>query len=77
MTTTIKSRMELLKQMDNYLFYNVGDDVYCDVWLAYGLEDGGANDFKILREYAENEEYWLDCVEAFRTCLSIEKHLYK
>lgn len=74
---TIRDRMNLLKQMDDYLIANVGDDVYCNTWLTCGLEDGGADDPEILRDYAENEEYWLNCVDAFRTCLTIEKEMYE
>lgn len=68
-TEEIEARMNWLKQMDEYLWDAVGEDVYLDIWLRYGLEDGGAEDKEILREYAEDDSLWNSCVSAFSQCL--------
>lgn len=64
-------RMDRILKMDKWLYENVGDDVYTDIWLCYGLEDGGSEDLEILREYAENDDLWLNCLSAFS--LTIEE----
>lgn len=66
----IRIRKNLLKQMDEYLRSNVDESVVEYIWLAVGLEDGW--DENILTEYAEDDELWLDCVNAFKACCERE-----
>lgn len=69
----IMNRMDSLLKMDEWLFKNVGDDVYTDIWLCFGLEDGGSKDLEILREYAEDGDLWLDCLSAFTLAVKEER----
>lgn len=68
----IMDRMDSLLKMDKWLYENVGDDVYIDIWLCYGLEDGGSEDLRTLREYAEDDDLWLDCLSAFTLAVKEE-----
>lgn len=69
----IRIRKNLLRQMDEYLRSNVDENIVINVWLAVGLEDGWDED--ILTEYANDDELWLSCVNAFRTCCIKEEIL--
>lgn len=62
-------RMYLLQQMDKYIFENISEE-NAEYWYENGLEDGW--DDKTLREYAESEETWNDCVTAFVECCKLE-----
>lgn len=66
----IKTRKNLLKQMDTFIRENIDEDIVIDIWLAYGLEDEW--DEEILTEYASNDGLWNDCVNACRRCCEIE-----
>jgi hypothetical protein len=70
---TIAARIDFLKQMDTYLYENVGEDIIFGYWLAEGLEDGGADDPDILRSYAEDDKAWIDCVKCFAKCIREEE----
>ena len=62
----VRTRMELLVQMDSYARDNFDEDIVIDVWLATGLEDGW--DDNILRDYAEDDDLWTDCCKTFNIC---------
>ena len=67
MAKTIKElRMEFLSQMDNYIRNVIGDDSITMKWLMCGLPDGW-NDMD-LKEIADDDELWLDCVNCFARC---------
>lgn len=67
-TDITKCRIEFLKQFDYYVRNVIGDDeITCDIWLACGVPDGA--DDTDLREIAEDDELWVDCVECFADCL--------
>lgn len=61
-----KCRIEFLKQFDYYIRNIIGDEEITDVWLMLGLCDG--YDDEELDFIANNEECWLECVEAFAKC---------
>lgn len=65
-------KMYLLQEMDKYIFDNISEE-NAEVWYAEGLEDGYDDD--ILREYAESEEQWNDCIKAFAKCCRLEGFL--
>lgn len=71
----IMDRVNKLLEMDRWLFENVGDDVYIDIWQQYGLEDGATEDLEILREYAGNDELWRDCLLIFNLAVEEEKRI--
>lgn len=62
----IKRRIEFLKQFDDYVKNNIGDEYIIEYWLEEGLPDEW-NETDV-EEIAENDELWLDCVEAFKNC---------
>lgn len=67
MKDTTRARMMILLQMDNYIKYDIGDDViFYDVWCATGLPDG--YDLDDVKEIAEDDELWMGCVETFAEC---------
>ena len=66
----IRTRKNLLRQMDTFIRENISEDVVIDVWLACGLEDGW--DEGILTEYASIDDLWNDCINAFHKCCEIE-----
>lgn len=68
--TTI--RMYLLQEMDKYIFNNISEE-NAEHWYAEGLEDGYDDD--ILREYAESEEMWNNCITVFAKCCKLEGFL--
>lgn len=61
----VKIRMEILRQMDNYV-KAVGDEALTERWFVSGLEDGWEED--ILREYAEDDNLWMQCIYCFKAC---------
>lgn len=70
-TDIIKHRIEFLKQFDDYVRNVIGDDeIFYDIWLAEGVPDG-YNEVD-LKEIAEDDELWLDCVECFKKCCELE-----
>lgn len=66
----IRIRKNLLREMDDYLRSNVDEFTVEHTWFSVGLEDGW--DENILTEYAEDDELWLDCVNAFKWCCECE-----
>ena len=66
----IRTRKNLLRQMDTFIRENISEDVVIDVWFACGLEDGWDNE--ILTEYASIDALWNDCINACRECCEIE-----
>ena len=66
----IRTRKNLLRQMDTFIRENISEDVVIDVWFACGLEDGW--DEETLTEYASADDLWNDCINACRECCEIE-----
>lgn len=58
-----KERISFLIQFDEYVRNNVTDENYFDYWLENGIPDDA--DVDILKEIAEDDELWLDVVNAF------------
>ena len=65
-TDITKCKIEFLKQFDYYIRNIIGDENIINAWLSAGVPDGA--DETDLREIAEDEELWLDCVNAFANC---------
>ena len=59
----LNDRIKFLKMFDEYVKANVADENYLDYWLQEGVPDGA--DIFDLTEIAEDEELWLDVVNAF------------
>lgn len=63
----VKTRKQLLKEMDTYVRDHIGDDeITCDIWFAIGVPDGA--DDSDYTDIAEDDELWVDCVKAFAKC---------
>lgn len=65
-----KMRMDFLRDFDYYVRNVIGDDeITYGVWCAIGVPDGW---FEIdLESIAEDDELWLDCVNAFKRCCEL------
>ena len=69
----IKARVEMLKQMDNYVRNIIGDDSVCvDLWFAEGVPDG-ADEIDLI-EIAEDDDLWEECVKCFAECCEEETY---
>lgn len=63
----IKTRKQLLKDMDTYVRDYIGDyEITCDIWFAIGVPDWA--DDSDYTDIAEDDELWTDCVNAFARC---------
>ena len=62
----LHDRMDMLYSFDNYVRNTIGDEDILDYWLTYGVPDGADDD--IIREIAEDDEQWLETVNAFAHC---------
>lgn len=67
----VELRAKFLKQMDDYVRDSIGDETITDYWLSMGLPDGADDDE--IREIAEDDEEWVEMVEAFAYCLRMEE----
>lgn len=63
----IKARIEIMKQMDNYIYNVLNDENILDIWLMDGVPDGA--DDEMLKEFACIENCWLNIIDCFRRCL--------
>lgn len=63
-------RINFLKEFDNYVRDDIGDDDVTEYWLAYGVPDGYS--FDDLKEIAEDDNLWLSVVKAFSRCIHAE-----
>lgn len=61
----VELRMDFLVQFDHYI-KALGDERIFEIWLMGGLPDG--YDTADVREIAEDDELWLDCVKCFARC---------
>lgn len=59
----LNDRIKFLKMFDEYVRANVQDENYFNYWLETGVPDGA--DIFDLTEIAEDDELWLDVVNAF------------
>ena len=64
--TLVEMRIDFINQFDYYIRNEIGDEEITEIWLALGLPDGA--DADEIREIAEDEESWLDMVNAFAKC---------
>ena len=67
-------RVKFLKDFDKYVRETIGDEDIIDYWLMYGILD--ASDDEDLRAIAENENQWLEMVEAFSHCVKLDRDNY-
>lgn len=61
----VKIRMDILRDMDAYI-KAIGDEIITERWQTSGLEDGWDED--ILKEYAEDNDLWMQCIYCFKAC---------
>lgn len=67
MKKIIELRKQFLREFDFYVREVIGDDnITYNIWCALGLPDGW-NEMDLI-DIAEDEELWLDCVNAFKKC---------
>lgn len=57
-------KMNILGGMNDYVLDVIGDEELTNMWLMCGVPDGATEDD--LRELAEDEELWLDCINTFK-----------
>ena len=67
--TLTEMRICFLRDMDTYVRKNCHCDYYL-YWIAHGLPDGW--DETDLKEIAEDDELWLDCISAFNIAISAQ-----
>lgn len=71
--TTIMSRMEQLKAMDEFM-HSVNDEELIDSWLTYGVPDEASEeDYRFI---AEDEEAYEGCVRIFKRTVQCEDCYY-
>lgn len=66
----ITMKMNLLKDMDTFVRNRIGDEDIIMTWFMCGLPDG--YDEIDLKEIAEDDELWNDCIGCFRHCIGLE-----
>lgn len=67
MKEIIELRVKILKEMNEYIFNEIGDEDITDYWLMYGMPDDSEDDDFLM--VAEDEEGWVHVVTAFHKCL--------
>ena len=60
----IKTKMQIMREMDNYLL-QIGDDDIYDIWIETFPDEC---DDTLLHEMAENDSIWLDVIDSFGFC---------
>lgn len=69
MKEIIKLRVKILKEMNEYIFNEIGDEDIIDYWLLYGMPDDSEDDDFLM--VAEDEESWVNVVKTFEHCLKM------
>ena len=69
MKEIIKLRVKILKEMNEYVFNEIGDEDIIDYWLLYGMPDDSEDDDFLM--VAEDEASWVNVVKAFAHCLKM------
>lgn len=59
-------RMNIMGGMNAYVL-ELGDEDILDFWFAYGLPDEVTEE--MLAEYAEDEEIWMNVIQAFASVI--------
>ena len=68
-TNLTKTRAKVLKEMDKYIYDEIGDEDIIDYWLMYGMPDNSDDDDFL--DCAESDNIWLSLVDAFGKCLKM------
>lgn len=69
MKEIIKLRVKILKEMNEYIFNEIGDEDIIDHWLMFGMPDDSEDDDFLM--VARDEESWNSVVETFANCLKM------
>lgn len=70
MNETTKTRVKLLKEMNDYIINVIGDEDVYDYWFSVGIPDEATEeDYEFI---AENDGEWLDTVKVFAKCCGYE-----
>ena len=69
MKEIIELRVKILKEMNEYVFNEIGDENIIDYWLLYGMPDDSEDDDFLM--VAEDEESWVNVVKTFDKCLKM------
>lgn len=73
MKEIIELRVKILKEMNEYVFNEIGDEDIIDYWLLYGMPDDSEDDDFLM--VAEDEEGWVNVVKAFAGCLKMNDEM--
>ena len=73
MKEIIKLRVKILKEMNEYVFNEIGDEDIIDYWLLYGMPDDSEDDDFLM--VAEDEESWVNVVKTFYKCLKMNSKM--
>lgn len=73
MKEIIKLRVKILKEMNEYVFNEIGDEDIIDYWLLYGMPDDSEDDDFLM--VAEDEESWVNVVKTFDKCLKMNSKM--
>jgi hypothetical protein len=67
MMSDLEFKIKILKEMNNHIIEEIGDDEITDYWLTYGVPDEASeDDYEFI---AENWDSWTDTLKAFTRCL--------
>ena len=69
MKEIIELRVKILKEMNEYIFNEIGDENIIDHWLLFGMPDDSEDDDFLM--VAEDEASWVNVVKAFAYCLKM------
>ena len=69
MKEIIELRVKILKEMNEYIFNEIGDEDIINYWLLFGMPDDSEDDDFLM--VAEDEESWNSVVETFANCLKM------
>lgn len=73
MKKIIELRVKILKEMNEYIFNEIGDEDIIDYWLLYGMPDDSEDDDFLM--VAEDEESWVNVVKTFAGCLRMNDEM--
>ena len=73
MMTDLEFKIRILKEMNNHIIEEIGDDEITDYWLTYGVPDEATEDDSEF--IAKNHDSWVDVIKAFVVCLEINNEM--
>ena len=69
----LELKIKILKEMNNHIIEEIGDDEITDYWLTYGVPDEASeDDYQFI---AENWDCWSDTLKTFTRCLIMNNEM--